>query len=277
MTRFRDRTGQLFQFVLAPYPFSSRYDLSALEYRSREEENQLLHARVVEWLQAKSVHINPAWPTVLMAHLNVRGSTAHRLYKLNERDDVLFSVAELNPMWSYIALGHIHFPQKLGDAEHIQYAGSLDRLDFGETHQDHGVTLVELNASQPAVCHRLPLPPTPFYTIELDDPATEMEALSARYPDAAQAIVRFRIHPPAGNVSREEIARRLKKQFPRWYELQWTDVGPASFEATPPRFDQNKGMEERVRDYLESELGAHPYRDELLRLAHQLLDEVRNT
>lgn len=275
VARLRDRADQKVQFVLTPYPFSSRYDLSATEYRSREEENKLLHARVIEWLNTKSEQLDPSLPTVLVAHLNVRGSNVHTLYKMTERDDVLFSLAELNPMWSYLALGHIHQPQELGGASHIQYSGSLDRLDFGETHDTQGVTLVEINGSQPVKTSRLLIPPTPFHTIEIEDTSLDLPELAGRYPDAETAIVRFVVAPPTGGMSRDEVARRLKKQFPRWHELKWTDVGvPAT--TGPARFDPNKGFPARVTEYLEAELAGHPHRDELLRLAQSLVDEVRS-
>ncbi|HMO36338.1 MAG TPA: exonuclease subunit SbcD [Gemmatales bacterium] len=276
MAQLQDRAGQRTQFVLTPYPFSSRYDLSATEYRTREEENQLLHGLVVNWLQEISQQLDVTLPTVLCAHLHVRGSSAHTLYKMSERDDILFSVAELNPMWSYLALGHIHQPQALGGSSHIQYAGSLDRLDFGETHQEHGVTLVEVEQNGTARTERILLPATPFHTIVLEDPALEMETLLERYPEREQAIVRFRLAPPRGQISREEIARRLKKDFPRWYELKWNDV-PVTGQARPALFDPQQGMEQRVQDYLGKQFAGHPHRDELLRLAQSLLDEWRNT
>lgn len=271
----QDQTGQRIQFVLTPYPFSSRYDLSATDYRSKEEENRLLHAHVVDWLQKKSQELDSTLPTVLCAHLNVRGSSAHTLYKMSERDDILFSVAELNPMWSYLALGHIHQPQELGGSPHIQYSGSLDRLDFGETHQDHGVTLVDIDGSGTARTHRLQLAPTSFHTITMDDPAKDIDLLLEQYPDREHAIVRFRMEPPGGNVSREEIARKLKKHFPRWYELKWNDVKTAS-ETTPAQFDPNQGMEQRVKDYLEKQFAGHRHHDELMQMAQTLLDEMRN-
>lgn len=275
VAKLRDRTAQKVQFVLTPYPFSSRYDLSATEYRSREEENKLLHARVIDWLQTRSEQLDAGLPTVLAAHLNVRGSNVHTLYKMTERDDVLFSLAELNPMWSYLALGHIHQPQELGGTSHIQYSGSLDRLDFGETHDTHGVTLVEINEGQQLKTSRLLIPPTPFHTIEIHDTSIDLPELASRYPDAETAIVRFIVEPPTGGMSRDDVARRLKKQFPRWHELKWTDVG-ANTTTAPAKFDPNKGFQARVTEYLEAELAGHPHRDELLRLAQTLVDEVRS-
>jgi hypothetical protein len=57
---------------------------------------------------------------------------------------VLFDLADLNPSWAYVALGHVHRPQTIGGSDNVRYCGSLDRLDFGETHDEYGVLLVEV-------------------------------------------------------------------------------------------------------------------------------------
>jgi len=46
--------------------------------------------------------------------------------------------------FDYVALGHLHQPQKKGE-EHIRYSGSLMKYSFSEQHQKKGMTLVELD------------------------------------------------------------------------------------------------------------------------------------
>ena len=46
--------------------------------------------------------------------------------------------------FDYVALGHLHRPQKVGD-DHIRYSGSLLKYSFSETEHQKGMTLVELN------------------------------------------------------------------------------------------------------------------------------------
>ncbi len=50
------------------------------------------------------------------------------------------------PPADYIALGHIHKPQKVGGLEHIRYCGSPIALGFDEAKQTKEVLLVDLNA-----------------------------------------------------------------------------------------------------------------------------------
>src|SRR5207237_3316090 len=84
----RAADGGRVQFVFVPYPFASRYELSAAEYRTKEEENRLLHGRIAEWIQGlpNKPGFDSHLPTVLAAHLHVRGAEMHSLYHLRESD-----------------------------------------------------------------------------------------------------------------------------------------------------------------------------------------------
>jgi exonuclease SbcD len=265
--------GDAVQFVFVPYPFASRYGISATDYRSKEEETRLLQMKVAEWVQ--SVPSRPGFdarlPTVLAAHLHVRGADFHTLYRLTERDDVLFNFADLNPMWTYVALGHIHKPQALG-ATNVHYAGSLDRLDFGETHEDHGVVLVDINGSTAVEPKRLPLPATPFHTITLTDPEAELPGLVDKYPNHASAIVRITLASPNPGASRDEISRQLHKLFPRIHELNWPD--DVSVDDVPLGVDPRQGFEKTVRDFLNEKLKDDADREAVLALAEQFLKTV---
>ena len=51
--------------LLFPILSPARYDLTAADYRTKEEENRLLHGRVAEWLQGLSQRpgFKPQLPT----------------------------------------------------------------------------------------------------------------------------------------------------------------------------------------------------------------------
>jgi exonuclease SbcD len=266
------------QFVLVPYPFPSRYDLSATEYRTKEEENRLLHARVAEWVKELPTN-HPTFktrlPTVLVAHLHIRGSELNDLsrYVLSERDDVLFDFADLNPGWTYIALGHVHKPQMINGQANVRYPGSLDRLDFGETHDDHGILLVEVGQSglvrEP---ERLPILPTPFHTIPLTDPEAELPALADRYPDHEMAIVKVTVSQLTGSLSRDEIGRQLRRLFPRLYELKWPEMRPSD-PSGDGGVDPRVKLSKTVNDYLIKRLKDDPDKEAIMALADEFMRE----
>ncbi len=59
---------------------------------------------------------------------------------------------------SYVALGHIHRPQKVpGARAQARYAGSLIQLDFGEKEQDKSVVVVEAAAGKPSKAEQIPI------------------------------------------------------------------------------------------------------------------------
>jgi DNA repair protein SbcD/Mre11 len=253
VARLTDPAGNPVQFVLLPYPFPSRYDVSADSYASKEEENRQVRAAVASWLQRKSTaaDFDQTIPTVLVAHLHVRGSELTTAYRMSDRDDVLFDVGELHPDWRYVALGHIHKPQCLGGGETVRYPGSLDRLDFGETHDTHGVVVFDVVGAEPVNPVRVPVPPTPFHTITLTDPDAELPTVHEKYPDHNEAVVRFFVRPP-NSLSRDEVSRHLKRMFPHWHTLAW--VEPAASDAGPVKFSPRAGFADTVRAYLSEQL-----------------------
>ena len=270
-----DRAGQRVQFVLVPYPYASRYDISASEFPTPEASNTELRSRIAEWIQKKSTDIDPALPTVLMAHLNVVGSETHSLYKMNAAEDHPFQFADLNPMWAYVALGHIHLPQMLAGAANVRYPGCLDKLDFGETHDDHGVLLLEIDGADAVTPVRLPIPPTVFHTIHLELPDLDaIAALADQYPARESAIVRIFIKGLGEGASRDEITRQLKRTFPRYHEIRW-EAEESTGDAPAHRYDSRSGFDATVRTFLGDRLAADPDAVEVLALAETFLTEAR--
>ncbi|WP_319549508.1 exonuclease SbcCD subunit D C-terminal domain-containing protein [Desulfogranum marinum] len=51
----------------------------------------------------------------------------------------------------YLALGHLHVPQSVGNKEHIRYCGSPIPMGYGEATQDKKVVLVNFNSTNPVI------------------------------------------------------------------------------------------------------------------------------
>ena len=66
--------------------------------------------------------------------------------------------AKIFSAYDYVALGHLHRPQKIS-AENIRYAGSPLKYSFSEAAHKKSVTLVELNASGFVRAKNIPLTP----------------------------------------------------------------------------------------------------------------------
>ena len=140
-----DGSGQRVQFVLLPYPTEYRYLPADVTYKNLEEKHLLLrNALITRLRQLCTYHLSPQLPSVLVAHLHVRGSELHTLYKLHEQDDVVFDLGDLPAHWAYAAFGHIHKGQIIGDDPSRRYSGSIERMDVMERDDAKGAVLVEI-------------------------------------------------------------------------------------------------------------------------------------
>ncbi|EJG2227356.1 exonuclease SbcCD subunit D [Vibrio parahaemolyticus] len=103
---------------------------------THDEAHKLLAEKITE--QFQSEHRN-----ILISHCFVDGaieSESERPLSIGGSDRVSH---ELFLNFDYVALGHLHQPQKKGE-EYIRYSGSLMKYSFGEQNQKKGFTLVEI-------------------------------------------------------------------------------------------------------------------------------------
>jgi exonuclease SbcD len=119
-----------------------------------------------------------------------------------------------------VALGHIHQHQTLEDERPppVVYAGSIERIDFGEEREDKGFVIAEI---EPGSCswafHKLDA--RPFVTIRVtadgDDPTAQIVAAVGRASiEGAVVRVLIRTTPDRDVLIREnEIRRALQDAF----------------------------------------------------------------
>ncbi|HAV1328577.1 exonuclease sbcCD subunit D [Vibrio parahaemolyticus] len=103
---------------------------------THDEAHKVLAEKITE--QFQSEHRN-----ILISHCFVDGaieSESERPLSIGGSDRVSHEHF-LN--FDYVALGHLHQPQKKGE-EYIRYSGSLMKYSFGEQNQKKGFTLVEI-------------------------------------------------------------------------------------------------------------------------------------
>ncbi|MGP8307842.1 exonuclease SbcCD subunit D [Vibrio sp. YIC-376] len=104
---------------------------------THDEAHKLLVEKITEQFQ-------PEQKNVLVSHCFVDGaieSESERPLSIGGSDRVSH---EHFLGFDYVALGHLHQPQKKGE-EYIRYSGSLMKYSFGEQNQKKGFTLVEIN------------------------------------------------------------------------------------------------------------------------------------
>lgn len=269
----QDKAGQQVQFILMPYPTSSRYlKDQKTKYGSLDEKNSLLHQSMLQKIDLmKSKYVKPELPSVLVGHAHIRGSELHNLYRISEAEDVVFEAGDIPTNWAYAAYGHIHKPQALAGTTHVRYSGSIERLDFGESDDEKSVVLVEIGAkgrTQEPVC--LPLNATPIYRVEINNPE-EISSLKDKYSELDRALVYYKLTYKPGEHNRDAICRDLDKIFPRWYDREIVIDGSIISLKSSTNLINTQDLPTTVRTYLQQKLADNPDKDAVLKLAEQLL------
>ncbi len=137
--------------------------------QSAQDKQQSLQAAIQAYYQtvvdagrARQAQLQQALgrvvPLIATGHLTTVGASSNdsvREIYVGSLD--AFPTAAFPPV-DYIALGHIHQPQKVGGLDHIRYCGSPIPLGFDEAKQQKEVLLVDLGASGLTSVTPLPVP-----------------------------------------------------------------------------------------------------------------------
>ncbi|MEC7119727.1 MAG: exonuclease subunit SbcD [Pseudomonadota bacterium] len=106
-----------------------------------------LHAQV---LAQVAVQKQPDQAVVLMSHAHLSGGEMSDSVRNVVIGTLEAQSVSLYPEWvDYVALGHLHKPQKIAGQERVRYSGSPIPLSFSERHYPHQVLLVEIESDQP--------------------------------------------------------------------------------------------------------------------------------
>ena len=154
--------------IVCAVPYLRDRDIRTAEAGEKVEDKERkiiegirAHYRMVcEAAEQKRAKLNkPAW-IVAMGHLftaggqTVDGDGVRELYigsLAQVKSDVFPESID------YLALGHLHVPQRVGGSDFIRYSGSPLPIGFGEAQQEKNVLLVELSDDIPLVTN-VPVP-----------------------------------------------------------------------------------------------------------------------
>ena len=225
--------GLPMQMIALPWLFPQKMMAREEMARSSEEEIRLaMESAVEDRLERLKKQLDPALPTLLVAHATVSGATLGSERQIMLGRDMQLSLSLLaDPAYDYVALGHIHKHQSLNGQNHppVVYAGSIERVDFGEKDDSKG--FVHLHLSKGKTDWRfIPLPARRFVDVEITPESAEtfMDEVMAQLPAPQlihDAICRIQLHYPQeweplldeqrlGNHYREAFSLQVKKIRP---------------------------------------------------------------
>ncbi len=127
-----------------------------------QEHYAAVFAAAVERQTALAAELGPNFgrplPIIATGHLTTVGaSTSESVREIYVGALEAFPTSAFPPA-DYIALGHIHRPQKVGGLEHIRYCGSPLPLGFDEAKQQKEMLLVDLDSDGLKAVTVLPVP-----------------------------------------------------------------------------------------------------------------------
>ncbi len=108
--------------------------------------------------EARRDQLGGELPIIASGHLTTVGASASDSVREIYVGSLEAFPTSAFPPAAYIALGHIHRPQKVGGLEHIRYCGSPIALGFDEAKQQKEVLLVDLDRSGLSAVTALPVP-----------------------------------------------------------------------------------------------------------------------
>jgi len=161
---------------------------------SLAEVHQLLLDRLSVALEGEIRQLDPALPTVLLAHAMVDTAQYGSERYLSAGKGFTLPLSLLaRPCFDYVALGHVHRHQVLCYDPPVVYPGSIERVDFGEEAEEKGYVLIDLHKGKTHF-QFCPLPTRPFQTIRVDlteiegDPQAALLAAIAHRPTRGAVI-----------------------------------------------------------------------------------------
>ena len=190
---------------------------------AREEVRELtinqVKTRVADWTAnyiADSANaLDRGVPAILTAHLVVMGATYGSESSTTVGQELVLPKSVVaNMAFDYVALGHIHKHQKISDLPLTIYAGSIERVDFGEEKEKKGYVIADVERGG-ATYRFEETNAREFLTIRVDaleEPPTQAALREIAAVTIAQKIVRVEITTTpeqVGQIDYGEIRRAL--------------------------------------------------------------------
>ena len=270
---------------VAGFPYMTRsFMLSRDRYKelSIADAHQEMIKQAEEILRSWATQLDPSLPAVLTLHGSVSNAilSSEQSIMMVGHDPIIPLSTLTNPAWDYVALGHIHRHQDLnrGAQPPVVYAGSIERIDFGEEKEDKGFVWAQVEKGHTTFTF-IPVPARRFVTLRLDarngDPVQLLEeALTAH--DIDDAIVRVIVTIPAEHTAPLD-ERRLRERLRSAYLV----AGIVRDEVRGPTRTRDSGLTETlaplqaVERYLQSRPEYTDRRQALLERTRLLLQEMQ--
>lgn len=128
-------------------PYLRSAEITGLNEHTSNNQNAIsyLHQQLIAEAKARK---QPHQALILMSHAHMQGGeTSDSERPIIVGNEEALSTALFDDVIDYVALGHLHKPQKVGQP-HIRYSGSPIPLSFSEINYPHQVVEVQIDPKQ---------------------------------------------------------------------------------------------------------------------------------
>ena len=158
--------------------------------------------------------VDDMYPAVFLGHFGLQGAKVSIEPGYIISDDAQLNTSWLSRgPWDYVALGHIHNYQCMNEGEvpPVVYAGSIDRVNFGEEKGDKGFVWVEINKKDMDF-YFVSVSPRRMVSLDYEFKDTDRHITTKivndiNERDLVEAIVRVRIKVPERLATSIQAAR----------------------------------------------------------------------
>jgi len=237
---------------------SDLMELEAYEHGALYAERlAAILAKLTEGIRTDDVNLVVSHLMVAEGLLGGGERGAHTIF------DYWVPAGAFNGALSYVALGHLHRPQRIPAAAPVWYSGSPLQLDFGEAQDEKVVVIVEAEPGKPASVTQVPL----RSGRRLKQLSGTLESLEPFAGTTADAYLKIVLEEPA----RAGLADHVREMFPGAVDVVLATPTDASRKVSPePKL--GKPPHELFTKYLD-EINASDER--VVALFDELLEEAR--
>lgn len=214
------KTAKGEEVVIAAVPFLRTKDLRVLDkdasYKNRGEEMQESIRRHYHALADLCKKHYPKVTAIAMGHLYARGvSISDSEREIHVGNSAPITIDAFSDYYDYIALGHIHRPQVIGENEMVRFSGSPIPLSFSERDDQKSLLLIELKDKtiNPPIVIKIPLQRALVrFSGTLDEVKQKLSSYDHQY--ALPSLIELAIHEEQHNalkiLAREELTQHYE-------------------------------------------------------------------
>ena len=266
-------------FTIAAVPFLRDKDLkSSVVGESHEERITALKTGIVDhYNQLAEIAKDKKVPSIAMGHLFATGSKTSD----SERDIHIGNLGEVSSnqfptYFDYVALGHIHKPQKLGGNNQIRYSGSPIPLSFSERKDEKEIVLLNFDGKQIEYERSIKTPIMRTLIRVKGDLNTVIKELDELESDIDYTTwVEVEITEPTYSSSIVSDFEEYKSQYKKAKVLKYKISYKSKIEGADELFDEGTGVEDlSPREVFEKKIADEDEADIMLSAFDELMDKI---